>query len=219
MPLPKSTSKHNKCQTMTLTSTHTLVPSRSKLLTVHKFIHYSICNLNHWAFSTVPVPFQQSRKPSGGHIIQLCSLPSVDILTTQEAAGWVLTSMALSLYNLFIFRERGKRKRNISVWLPFMCSPLRTWPITQACALTRNQTSDPLLCSPALNPLSHTSQVNLFLCISFFWCHYKWNCFLNFIFGLHADFQTNDCCAQHREGCSGQSDGCVMRMNETKYGV
>ena len=33
-----------------------------------------------------------------------------------------------------------------------------TWPKTQACALTGNQTGDPLLRSPVLNPLSHTGQ-------------------------------------------------------------
>ena len=33
-----------------------------------------------------------------------------------------------------------------------------TWPATQACALTGNQTGDPLVCRPALNPLSHTNQ-------------------------------------------------------------
>ena len=35
---------------------------------------------------------------------------------------------------------------------------LGTWPTTQACALTGNRTSDPLVRRPALNPLSHTSQ-------------------------------------------------------------
>ena len=35
---------------------------------------------------------------------------------------------------------------------------LGTWPETQACALTGNQTGDPLVYKPALNPLSHTSQ-------------------------------------------------------------
>ena len=35
---------------------------------------------------------------------------------------------------------------------------LMAWPTTQACALTGNQTSDPLVRRPALNPLSHTSQ-------------------------------------------------------------
>ena len=32
------------------------------------------------------------------------------------------------------------------------------WSATQACALTGNQTRDPLICRPALNPLSHTNQ-------------------------------------------------------------
>ena len=35
---------------------------------------------------------------------------------------------------------------------------LGTWPATQTCALTKNRTSDPLVCRLALNPLSHTSQ-------------------------------------------------------------
>ena len=35
---------------------------------------------------------------------------------------------------------------------------LGTWSTTQACALTANWTSDPLICRPVLNPLSHTSQ-------------------------------------------------------------
>ena len=33
-----------------------------------------------------------------------------------------------------------------------------TWPATQACALTGNRTSDPLVHRWALSPLSHTSQ-------------------------------------------------------------
>ena len=51
-----------------------------------------------------------------------------------------------------------ERERNISVWLPLTCPTPGTWPATQACALTRKQTSDPLVLRPALNPLSHTSQ-------------------------------------------------------------
>ena len=61
----------------------------------------------------------------------------------------------------FIFRQwgrEGERDRNISVWLPLACPPLGTWSATQACALTGNQTNDPLVCRPVLNPLSHTSQ-------------------------------------------------------------
>ena len=62
---------------------------------------------------------------------------------------------------LFIFRERGREgegERNIKVWLPLRCPLLETWPTTQACALTGNQTGDPLVRRPTLNPLSHTSQ-------------------------------------------------------------
>ena len=36
---------------------------------------------------------------------------------------------------------------------------LGTRPATQACALTGNQTRDPLVCRPALNALSHTSHI------------------------------------------------------------
>ena len=35
---------------------------------------------------------------------------------------------------------------------------LRTGPATQACALTGNETSNPLVGRPALNPISHASQ-------------------------------------------------------------
>ena len=64
-------------------------------------------------------------------------------------------------FYLFTFREKGRekeRERNINVWLPLMHPLLGTWPATKACALTGNQTGDPLVCRPALNPLSHTCQ-------------------------------------------------------------
>ena len=64
-------------------------------------------------------------------------------------------------FYLFTFRQmKGgrKRERNIIVWLSLMCSLLGTWPTTQACALTGNRTSDPLVCRLTLNPLSYTSQ-------------------------------------------------------------
>ena len=47
--------------------------------------------------------------------------------------------------------------------------PLGTWPATQACALTGNQTSD--LClfrRPVPNPLSHTSQRLCYYFLNFF---------------------------------------------------
>ena len=48
-------------------------------------------------------------------------------------------------------------ERNIHP-LPLTCPQWGTWPATQACALTGNRTGDLLVCRPAHNPLSHTSQ-------------------------------------------------------------
>ena len=64
---------------------------------------------------------------------------------------------------IYLFLERGERRekgreRNINVWLPLAHPLPETWPATQAYALTGNQTSDPLVCRPALNSLSHISQ-------------------------------------------------------------
>ena len=64
---------------------------------------------------------------------------------------------------IYLFLERGEgrekeRKRSINVSLPLVHPLLGTWPATQACALTGNQTGDPLVCKPVLNPLSHTTQ-------------------------------------------------------------
>ena len=63
---------------------------------------------------------------------------------------------------LIYFLERGgrtkkERERNINVWLPLACPLLRIWPTTQACALTGNRTSSPLISRLAFNPLSHTN--------------------------------------------------------------
>ena len=45
--------------------------------------------------------------------------------------------------------------------LPLACLPLGTWPTTQACALTGNWTSDPLVSRSTLCPLNYTSQGNI----------------------------------------------------------
>ena len=44
------------------------------------------------------------------------------------------------------------------MWLPLLRPLLGTWPTTQACTLTGNQTGNSLVLRLALNPLSHTSQ-------------------------------------------------------------
>ena len=51
------------------------------------------------------------------------------------------------------------------MWLPPARTSLGSWPATQACALAGNWTSNPLVCRPVLNPLSHTSQgIHFFSC-------------------------------------------------------
>ena len=51
-----------------------------------------------------------------------------------------------------------ERERNINVWLPLICPLLGTWTTTQGCALTGNQTGNPLVHGLALSPLSYTNQ-------------------------------------------------------------
>ena len=66
------------------------------------------------------------------------------------------------IFYLFLFLDRGKekekRRRETSMCGCLLREPHKTWSATQACALTGNQTSDPLVHRLALNPLSHTSQ-------------------------------------------------------------
>ena len=67
------------------------------------------------------------------------------------------------LKSIYLFLERGEgkekeRERHINVWLPLTYLLLGAWPATQACALTGNQTGNPLVYSPMLTPLSYTSQ-------------------------------------------------------------
>ena len=52
-------------------------------------------------------------------------------------------------------------KRNIN-WLPLASPQPGSWPTTQACALTGNQTGDLSFHRTVLNPLSHTSQREIF---------------------------------------------------------
>ena len=64
---------------------------------------------------------------------------------------------------IYLFLDRGEgrekeRERHVIVWLPLMCSLLGIWSTIQACALTGNWTSVPLVCRLALNLLNHTSQ-------------------------------------------------------------
>ena len=57
----------------------------------------------------------------------------------------------LKILFIYFWREGkggGKREGKINVWLPLLWPSLGTSPETQACALTGNRTSDPLVHSP-----------------------------------------------------------------------
>ena len=79
---------------------------------------------------------------------------------------WILFPSLFQVFfkdYIYLFLERGEgkdkeRERNIHVWLPLAQPLLGTWPATQACSLTGNRTSDPLVHRLVLNALSHTSQ-------------------------------------------------------------
>ena len=65
-----------------------------------------------------------------------------------------ILKLFILLFYLFLERGVGRekdRERNINVWLPLARPLLGTWPATQTCALTGNQTSDLLICRPSLN--------------------------------------------------------------------
>ena len=55
---------------------------------------------------------------------------------------------------LFIFRKTEKCQCVVASHV----TPLGTWPATQACALTGDRTSDPLVCRLTFSPLSPTSE-------------------------------------------------------------
>ena len=104
----------------------------------------------------------------GSHYMILCNLLSWHISTLHREFTYLFQFHIFILFKkiLFIFIERGRereREGNINVWLPLTCPLLGAWPTTQACALTGNQTGDPLICRLALNPLSHTSQHHIFI--------------------------------------------------------
>ena len=84
--------------------------------------------------------------------------------------------------SIYLFLERGERRekereRIINVWLPLPHPLLGTWPETQACALTGNQTGIPFICRQALSS-TETHQPGLF-----------WKPFKNIYWVLlHAEF-------------------------------
>ena len=81
--------------------------------------------------------------------------------------SWDLYTFELKLlefhleFFLLISRERGREGENLNVWFSLTCPLLGTWPTTQACAPTGNQTRDPLVRRLALNP--HLPRLEFFI--------------------------------------------------------
>ena len=79
----------------------------------------------------------------------------------ERRKGLVVVVFFFFLKSLFIiFRERGKEgeREGEKHGLPLSQPQMGTWPTTQACALTGNQTGNLLVHRLVLNPLSHSSQ-------------------------------------------------------------
>ena len=97
--------------------------------------------------------------------IQFCSIRLCAFFLSQYHAVDFVNFLKKIFIYLFIFRERGReekeREKNINMWLLLIYPPPGTWSVTQACALTGDRTSNPLVLQPALNLLSHTSQVSI----------------------------------------------------------
>ena len=104
------------------------------------------------------------------HTRILCNNNWPDIEWHVSRDGWSLEGNSLIKSYLFLFfkdfiylfLERGERRetereRHQCVVTSHMHTLLGTWPATQAWALTGNRTGDPLVGSPALNPLSQSS--------------------------------------------------------------
>ena len=88
------------------------------------------------------------------------------------ARAWINLS-TLFKNRIYLFLEEGKEgrkrgretsmcERNIDQ-LPLICPHPRNWPKTQGYALSRNPTSDLLLCRVMPNPLSHVNLGDLFI--------------------------------------------------------
>ena len=87
-----------------------------------------------------------------------------DYITFKSESGHCAAFFKIFYFYLLLEKGEGREKereplmceRNINL-LPLTHPQPVTWSATQACALTRNQTTDLLIHCPVLNALSHTS--------------------------------------------------------------
>ena len=108
--------------------------------------------------SLLPLSFPNVH-PGWGGIFGKTKLGDRDIVGNTDLSHFTFFKKKFTY--LFLDRGEGREKeseRNINMWLPLERLLLGTWPAAQECALTGNQTGDPLVCRLILSPLSHTSQ-------------------------------------------------------------
>ena len=150
----------------------------------HLLLCGSVPNRPRWSGHSLGTPALDNALPQkhtliGGFETLVCekSMILMWLWDYHQSLYWLLLSLSITCFQwfpssgdnrfflktLFIYFERGEGRekeweRNISVWL-LLARPLQgTWPTIQACALTGNWTSNPLVHRLALNPLSHTNQ-------------------------------------------------------------
>ena len=107
------------------------------------------------------VVFRTSHKAGLMSITPPAAMPSLAMVVGYRRGESFLFHVIFLRFYLFIFSQRGregKRGRETSMCGCLSRPLLGTWPTAQACALTGNQTGDPLIHRLALNPLSHTNQ-------------------------------------------------------------
>ena len=102
--------------------------------------------------------------------IQQLALNSLEVArVTSEDNKTIQSTKLCFFFQFYLFLERGKGREKKGETHPCVrktwigCLPLArpqpgTWPITQACVLTRNWICNLSVCERTSNPLSHTSQ-------------------------------------------------------------
>ena len=116
-----------------------------------------------------PWPFHQVLTTASRSFVHSPQCSLLPTLLNKILFRYKLFSLKKKKDFIYLYLDRGKerekeRERNINVRLPLTRPQPGTWPATQACALTGNRTSNPLVRRPALNLISHTSKgrYNLF---------------------------------------------------------
>ena len=135
----------------------------------NRFLHWSwVWKHVVWACSSCRTT-TKGTGPTEWRQWQMAREIALDYVVPETVYPFTFLSFLKKFYFIYlscVFSERGEergkeRERETSVGHPSYTPWLGTWPATQACALTRNQTGDLLFCKVTSNQLSHTGQGSL----------------------------------------------------------